>query len=74
MAAPELPRAMSESPSRGDTWRPRSCPELGAGARAVGTHGRLRATLNREAGAVVLDLKFVRGDTRSLGYRQRKHR
>jgi hypothetical protein len=29
-------------------------PELGAGARAAGTRGNLEATLNREAGAVVL--------------------
>jgi hypothetical protein len=48
MASPELPRARNGSLSRGDTWRPRSCPELGAGARAVGTHGSLRATLSRE--------------------------
>jgi hypothetical protein len=54
VAAPELPSAGSESPSRGDTWRPRSCPELGVGARAAGTRGNLRAALSREAGAVVL--------------------
>jgi hypothetical protein len=39
VAAPDLPRARSGSPSHGDTWRPRSCPELGAGARAAGTRG-----------------------------------
>jgi hypothetical protein len=54
VAAPELPRARSGSPSRWDTWRPRSYTELGAGARAAGTRGSLRATLSREAGAVVL--------------------
>jgi hypothetical protein len=32
MATSELPRAGSGSPCRGDTWRPRSCPELGVGA------------------------------------------
>jgi hypothetical protein len=37
--APELPRAGRGSPSRGDTWRPRSCPEPGAGDRAAGTRG-----------------------------------
>jgi hypothetical protein len=51
MAAPELPRARSESSSRGDTWQPRSCPQSGGGSRC-------------------LDLKLVRGGTRSLGYRQ----
>jgi hypothetical protein len=40
--------------SPGDTWRPRSCPKLGAGARAAGTCGGLRAALSQEAGAVVL--------------------
>jgi hypothetical protein len=54
VAAPELPRVRSGSPSHDDTWRPRSCPELGAGARDAGTHGGLRATLSREAGAIVL--------------------
>jgi hypothetical protein len=54
VAAPELPRARSGSPSHGDTWRPRSCPELGAGARAVRTRDSLRAALSREVGAVVL--------------------
>jgi hypothetical protein len=39
VAAPELPRAGRGSPSRGDTWHPRSCPEPGTGARAVGTRG-----------------------------------
>jgi hypothetical protein len=39
MVTLELPRAESESPSRGDMWRPRSCPEPRAGARAMGTHG-----------------------------------
>jgi hypothetical protein len=31
-----------------------AAPELGAGARAVGTRGSLGAALSREAGAVVL--------------------
>jgi hypothetical protein len=48
VAAPELPRAGSRSPSRGDTWRPRSCPELGVGAQAAGTRGSLGAALSRE--------------------------
>jgi hypothetical protein len=48
------PRAESGSPSRGDTWWPRSCPEPRAGARAAGTRGSLGAALSREAGAVVL--------------------
>jgi hypothetical protein len=43
VAASELPRAWRGSPSHGDTWRPQSCPELGAGARAVGTRGDLGA-------------------------------
>jgi hypothetical protein len=51
MAAPELPRAGSGSPSRGDTWQPRSCPQPGGGSHC-------------------LDLKLVRGGTRSSGYRQ----
>jgi hypothetical protein len=50
VTAPELPRAGSMSPSRGDTWRPRSCPQ---------PKGRSRC----------LDLKLVRGGTRSSGYR-----
>jgi hypothetical protein len=54
VASPELPRARNGSPSRGDTWRPRSCPELGVGARAVGTRGSLGAVLSREVGVVVL--------------------
>jgi hypothetical protein len=45
------PRA---APSRGGTWRPWSCPEPGAGARAMGTHGGLGATLSLEVGVVVL--------------------
>jgi hypothetical protein len=32
VASSELPRVRNGSLSRGDTWRPRSCPELGAGA------------------------------------------
>jgi hypothetical protein len=36
---PELPRAGNGSPTRGDTWWPRICPELGVGARAAGTRG-----------------------------------
>jgi hypothetical protein len=51
VVAPKLPRAGSGSPSRGDTWQPRSCPQSG---------GRSRC----------LDLKLVRGGTRSSGYRQ----
>jgi hypothetical protein len=35
MAAPELPRAGSGSPSRGDTWQPRSCPQPGGGSRCL---------------------------------------
>jgi hypothetical protein len=54
MVAPELPRAGSGSPCRGDTWWSQSCAELGAGARAAGTHDGLGAALSREAGAVVL--------------------
>jgi hypothetical protein len=54
VAVPELPQAGSGSSSHGDTWRPRSCPELGAGARAAGTRGSLGAALSREAGAVIL--------------------
>jgi hypothetical protein len=42
------------APSRGGTWRPRSCPEPGAGAGAAGTHDGLGATLSWEAGAIVL--------------------
>jgi hypothetical protein len=52
MAPLEMPRAGSRSTSRGDTWRPRSCPQPG---------GRSRC----------LDLKLVRGGTRSSGYRHR---
>jgi hypothetical protein len=33
VAAPELLRAGSGSPSRGDRWRPWSCPEPGGGSR-----------------------------------------
>jgi hypothetical protein len=44
VVASELPRAGRGSPCRGDTWRPHSCPKLGAGARAAGTHGNLGAT------------------------------
>jgi hypothetical protein len=51
VADPELPRAGSRSLSRGDTWRPRSCPQSGGGSRC-------------------LDLKLVRGCTRSSGYQQ----
>jgi hypothetical protein len=51
MATPELPRARSGSPSRGDTWQPQSCPQPGGGSRC-------------------LDLKLIRGGTRSSGYRQ----
>jgi hypothetical protein len=42
--------------SRGGTWRPRSCPEqgAGAGAGAAGTHDSLRAALSQEAEAVIL--------------------
>jgi hypothetical protein len=40
--------------SRWGTWWPQSCPEPGAGARAVGTHDGLEPALSREAGAVVL--------------------
>jgi hypothetical protein len=54
MASSELPRAGNGSSSRGDTWQPRSCPELGVGARAAGTRGSLKIALVREAGAVVL--------------------
>jgi hypothetical protein len=48
MASPELPRAGNGSPSRGDTWRPQSCPELGAGARAARTRGIPRDAPSRE--------------------------
>jgi hypothetical protein len=48
VVAPELPRAGSGSSSRGDTWRPWSYPEPGAGARAVGTRGGPRAAPSRE--------------------------
>jgi hypothetical protein len=41
VASPEQPRAGSGSSSHGDTWRLRSCPEPGGGARATGTRGAL---------------------------------
>jgi hypothetical protein len=53
VVAPELPRARSGSPSRGDTWRRQSCSQPGSGSRC-------------------LDLKLVRGGTRSSGYRHRE--
>jgi hypothetical protein len=48
VAAPELPQAGSGSPSRGDTWWPRSCPESWAGAQAVGICGGPGAAPSRE--------------------------
>jgi hypothetical protein len=36
MAAPELPRAKQRELEPQDTWRPRSCPGLAAGAGAAG--------------------------------------
>jgi hypothetical protein len=36
--------------SRGDTWRPRSCPNWDVGTGATGTRGTLGATLRREVG------------------------
>jgi hypothetical protein len=35
MAAPELPRARSGSPSHGDTWHPQSYPQPGGGSRCL---------------------------------------
>jgi hypothetical protein len=48
VTSPELPRAGNGSPSHGDTWWPRSCPELGAGARAARTLGVPGAAPSRE--------------------------
>jgi hypothetical protein len=48
VAPPELPQAGGGSPSRGDTWQPRSCSEPRAGARAAGTRGGPGAILSRE--------------------------
>jgi hypothetical protein len=67
VVAPELPRAARAHggpgavPSHGGTWRPRSCPESGAGARAAGTPGGLGAALSREAGAIVLTWSLYAG-------------
>jgi hypothetical protein len=48
VAALELPRVGSGSPSRGDTWWPQSCPETGAGARVTGTRGGPGAAPSQE--------------------------
>jgi hypothetical protein len=56
VAAPELLRAGSRSPNHEDTWRPRSYPEPGMGARAARTRCSFGAALSREAGADALSL------------------
>jgi hypothetical protein len=67
MAAPELPRATGARGGPGatlsheGTWRPRSWPEPGAGARVTGTHGGLGAALSREEGAIVLTWSLYEG-------------
>jgi hypothetical protein len=38
-AAPELPRAGQRELELQDTWRPRSCPELGSGSWSRRTRG-----------------------------------
>jgi hypothetical protein len=65
------------------TWRPRSYPEPGAGARAMGTRGgpgaapgrgdmwRPRSCPQPGGGSRCLDLKLICGGTRSSGCRQR---
>jgi hypothetical protein len=43
VVAPELPRAGQREPEPQDTWRPRSCPELGSGSWSRRTRGGLGA-------------------------------
>jgi hypothetical protein len=48
---PGATRVGRGSPTRGDTWHLRSCPEPGAGTRATGTHDGPRSYPELGAGA-----------------------